>query len=177
MLLRPRDKRFRDIKIVNQTDQSLEAPKEKGITRFFIKKHAGWTNERKGAARFFGLEGFDFTLKTKEKEEAVIGLYDAVKIVLGEQLMRIITPEIKQRLEEAKFGVTTEPVTTEGVDRPNAGNENQFSESDKALIKAKGEAAAKAGRAGEKADWIKVIGLIALGAFASYLATHMGWIK
>ena len=175
MLLRPNDAHFTDVKVVNETDQSLESPRIKGITRFFIKMGKGWTNDQNGGARYLGLEGKDFTLELRGKVSHVINLLEAIKIVLGEIDFGKFTPEAKNALESAKFGVTTEAITTDasGV---NQGNENVFTESDKAMIKYHAEENAKAARGG-KMEWMPIaVGFLA-GCLITGLTFVMKWIK
>ena len=174
MILRPNDRHFMDVR-VEETDKSLQTPKIKGITRFFAKKYSGWTNDRNGETRYIGLEGCDYTLEIRGAITHIIGLDEAVKQVMPEADYKNLTEEAKRELGAAKFGIVTEAITPEK--REGEGNENQFSETDIKLIGAFGEAAAKAGKALEKTDWIKTLGLVAMGALAYHAAIIMGWIK
>jgi len=162
MLLRPNDMHFTDIKILDERDRALETPKVKGVTRFFLKRHRGWTNDKNGTSRYFGLEGYDFTLRLQTTEQTVLNLLEAVKIVLSDIDLGKFTPQAKDALESAKLCITTEPVTNEGIDLPNEGNENAFSEVDKALTKAKAEAMAKAQK-GNKFEWTTLLTGLAIG--------------
>ena len=172
MLLRPNDGHFSDIR-VDEKDKAFISPKIKGVTRFFLKKKGskGWTNDKGGGSRYFGLEGYDFTLKIGETQQSVLNLLEAVKIVLEDLDFNKFTPSAKTALESARFCVTTEPVTTEGVDKLNEGNENAFSEADMALIKAKGEATAKAGKT-EKLEFIQIIMGVMVGIIIGLLLVN-----
>ena len=174
MLCSPQDYRYDDLKITRETDGSLETVKRAGVTRFFLKKYRGWIN-RKGKSRFLALPGVDFTYEIKGKITHAISLLEAVKAVLSEVDLTKFTPEGIKALEEAKWGVTTEPILDENVGK-NSGNENIFTEADKKMIQYKADADAKAAKNNE-VPMLLIVALLGFGAFIGYLAVHMGWIK
>jgi len=175
MLLRPNDMHFRDLKIKDERDRALETPKEKGITRFFVKKHRGWTNDRGGTTRYFGLEGFDFTLQLIDQQTHIITLLEAVQIVLKDIDFQKFSKDAKEALQGARLCITTEPITGEGCNLPNEGNENAFSEADKALVKAKADEMAKAQKGG-KFEWITFLAGGGVVGLALIIAINLHWI-
>lgn len=137
ILLRPKDHRMKFIKIVDESDESLQGPKEKtGRTRYFVKKEAGWADEDHPQTMWLGLNAYAYTLKLQAIAEAqkVLKLADAVRIVLGPQVYDVIQPDLRTKLEEAELGLTVEtenPALTQGL---SAGNESRHTESDEMMV-------------------------------------------
>lgn len=175
MVLRPNNKHFVDLP-ATETDLSLQTPKIKGVTRHFIKRHPGWTSDKNGDSRYFGLEGIDYTLEMKGEEKHVLTLLEAVEIALPQVDFSKFTDNARAALASAKFGITAEAVQPSSDALKNRGNENIFTESDKAMIQFKAEATAKAMK-GAGLDWSNVAMGFLAGALLVYVAVNMHWLK
>lgn len=174
-LLRNRDKRFKEISIVNETDLSLQSMKNRGITRHFIKMGPGWTDEDKPRTIFLALEAFAYTLFMDGGTAIKITLAQALSTIWGKEAYDKIPKNLREQVEHDTFGITLSPKnppkTPEGV---YASNEARHSESDRAMID---YYARKVKEGQKKMDWtILILGVLA-GFGITYLAVNMHWIR
>jgi hypothetical protein len=153
LLLRNKDRRFKHIKIIDEHDEALEAPKEKnGVTRFFIKKGPGWTDEDRPQTMFLGFNAYAYTLIINKVPEKVLKLAEAVRIVLGKEVYDVITPDLRDKLEKAEFGINVEPDDPTTTGATLTGNETRHTVSDEKMIDYYAEKNAKAMQ-GNKIQW------------------------
>jgi len=174
-LLRPKDHRKKEITIVDESDESLQGPKEKnGRTRYFVKRGPGWADEDKPQTMWLGMNAYAYTLRIKtiiegKDEEGkqtikplqeVINLAHAVRLVLGEKIYASIPKDLGQRLETADLGITVEPENPALETGLSTGNEARHTESDEKMIDYYADKNAKAMQ-GNKIQWpILIAGLM-----------------
>lgn len=174
LLLRDRDKRFERVKIINETDTSLESAKgQKGITRHFIKRGTGYMEKGTGKTIFFAFEAGGHTADMEEGETTTLSLPETMREVLGSDIWEKVTPEIKEKLEHSTFGIVIEPAKTEKT--RGIGNESRHTESDEHMIDYFAEKVHKALKT--KFDIVTFGSGIAFGGFLVLLALVMKWIK
>lgn len=178
LLLRERDKRFERIKIINETDTSLESAKIKGVSRHFIKHGSGYMEKGTGKTIFFAFEAGGKTSLISEGETTKMTVSETVKTLVGDEIWNKIDPEIKEKLEHSQFGVIVEPINQSKNDPKGIGNENRHTESDHKMIDYFAETVSDKIRKGLKNSWIMpfaagggIIGLIV------YIAVHAGYLK
>lgn len=174
LLLRDRDKRFKEILIVNETDLSLQSAKSKGITRHFIKMGPGWTDENRSRTLFLALEAFSYTLFVDGGTAVKLTLSQALSTILGKEAYEKMSKDLREKVEHDTFGLTlspkSPPKTPEGV---YASNEARHSESDHAMI----DYYAKKMKEQKKTDWTMLLLGIFAGFAVTYLAVNMHWIR
>jgi hypothetical protein len=176
LLLRNKDRRFKHIKIVNETDEALESPKEKnGITRHFVKRGAGWTDEDRPQTMFLGFNAYEYTLTVGEIKQKVLRLAEAVRIVLGKEVYDVIQPDLRDKLEKAEFGITVEPEDPATAGKTTAGNEARYTESDISMINYYARKVKEAMQS--KAQWTPIIMGISIGIVIGILLVNFKVIK
>jgi len=177
LLLRNKDRRFKRIRITNETDESLESPKEKnGVTRHFEKRGAGWTDEDRPQTMFLGFNAYKYTLTINTVKESVINLAKAVRIVLGKEVYDVIQPELRDKLEKAEFGILIEPDDpfTSGASA-TMGNEARHTESDHVIIDYYAKKVKQALQG--KMQWNSVVMGVAVGVVLGIMLVNFKVIK
>jgi hypothetical protein len=133
--LRNKDRRFKRINIVDETDEALVSKKEKsGLTRFFTKRGGGWTDEDKPETMFLGFNAYKYTVEFNEVKQEVLKFSDAARIVLGKEVYDVIQPELKVKMEGAEWGITAEPIDPATTGAALVGNEARHTEADHEMI-------------------------------------------
>jgi hypothetical protein len=109
----PRDHRFIDFPVAEETSVSIECNEKRGYpTQRFYKHHPGFTGIvgrflKKPITRYLGREGTAYTWKVNEGEvEVQGGLAQAIKTICGEDFWDQIPDKQQELLQESRMGVT-----------------------------------------------------------------------
>lgn len=174
LLLRNRDKRFREIPIVNESDLSLQSVKSKGITRYFVKTGASWSDEKRQRTIFLALEGFCHTLYLNGTASAKFTLKQALIAVCGPSIFEKMPKDFKEKIESATFDITVEPLDPpKNLSGDYVSSEQRHTESDHEMV----DYYAKKMREQKKTDWLILLLSAGFGGLVILLAANMHWIK
>lgn len=116
MKLLPRDHRFLDFDIDEETAVTIECKEKKGFPPHrFIKLRPGFVGKsgrfiKRSVTRYLGKEGTAYTWQTEQNKFTEIpgGLPTALKGLWGKEFYEEMPPEQKQQLEENKLLVTVD---------------------------------------------------------------------
>ena len=104
-----------------------------------------------------------------------MGVGICLEKILGTELYKKVTPEIKEKVESATWGILVEPENPTAEELQGASNEARHSESDERMIDYYAKKVADALKS--KFEWTTVM----LGAFGGallvYVAVNMHWLK
>lgn len=174
MVIQPASKRFFDLPITRETENTLEA-KRRGIPHRYFKSGPAWSGD-KGVTRFLGIEGNAYTaIVTDDSPAKTLRLSQALKILWGNEYYDKKLPnEQKQILEHHVFGVTVQPDAVPITDKKmTISAENVDKENIKMAMDALGKNIKKKG----KTDWNQILLGFAGGALIVWIAANMHWIR
>jgi len=142
--LLPRDKRFLEFKIEEESAVGILCEPKKGYPLHrFIKLLPGYTGIvgrflKRAVTLYFGKEGTAYTWRLKSKLKQEIGsLAKALQMVWGEEFYNLIPEDARQKVEESKINVTVNlddadlAKDTEGKDLPVRREEDIKTEEDR----------------------------------------------
>jgi hypothetical protein len=188
--LRNKDRMFKRINIVDETDEALVSKKEKnGITRFFAKRGGGWNDEDKAEAMYLGFSGYKYTVSVHDSTQGtdangkivltptqeVLKLSDAVRVVLGKEIYKLIDPSYVNKLEGAEWGITAEPIDPATTGATLVGNEARHTEADHEMIDYYAHKSAQELKGGM--NWMQVLMGVAFGLIGGILLVSFKVIK
>ena len=173
MVIQPASKRFFDLLITRETENTLEA-KRRGIPHRYFKSGPGWSGE-KGVTRFLGIEGNAYTaIVVDDKPAKTLRLSQALRILWGEYYDKKLPNEQKQILEHHVFGVTVQPDAVPSEDKKmTISAENVDKENIKIAMDAQGKRLKKKG----KTDYMTLFYGSCIGGFIVYVLVNMHWLR
>jgi len=134
LLLSTRNGSLERVPIINETDLHLESGKKKGITRHFDIEGRGWMEKGVGKMYFFAYTALIKTTKLQNGVPVPMGVGVYLEKILGAELYKKVTPEIKEKVENAEWGILIEPVNPTDAELAGASNESRHTESDERMI-------------------------------------------
>jgi len=134
LLLSARNGSLERVPIVNETDLHLESHKKKGITRHFDIEGRGWMEKGIGKMYFFAYTAIIKTIRLENGEPITMGVGVCLEKILGVELYKKVTPEIKEKVENVEWGVIIDPILPTDVELRSASNESRHTESDEHMI-------------------------------------------
>ena len=172
MVIDPTSKRFYDLAILKETENTLEA-KRRGVPYRYFKSGPGWNGE-KGVTRFIGLEGTAYTaIVTDDNPKVIKPLSQAMKFILGEGYQKIPQPQ-REVIEHHVYGVTVQPDAVPMTDKKmTISAENVDKENIKIAMDAQGKRLKKKG----KTDYMTLLYGACIGGFVVYVLVNMHWLR
>ena len=175
LLLSARNGSLERVPILNETDLHLESAKKKGITRHFDIAGRGWMEKGVGKMYFFAYTALIKTIRLETAEKVEMGVGVCLEKILGAELYKKVTPEIKEKVENAEWGIIVEPISPTDAELKLASNESRHTESDEHMIDYFADKVHKALKT--KFDLVTFGSGVAFGGFIVLLALVMKWIK
>lgn len=175
LLLSARNGSLERVPIVNETDLHLESGKKKGITRHFDIEGRGWMEKGVGKMYFFAYTALIKTIRMQNGEPTTMGVGVCLEKILGAELYAKVHPDIKEKVENAEWGIIISPNNPTDEDLKGASNESRHTESDERMIDYYAKKIANALKS--KFDLTTLLMGGFGGGFLVLLAVMMRWIK
>ena len=176
LLLRPRDRRGKELKVIQETEIGLFCKGVKDVTYRFFKFGPSWIFNKGGrmTTQFFGIEGTAYIGLVRDVGEVKVSVKELLEFLWGEEFYAGIPQTQRTKVETDVLGITIE---IDKVDEEEAGlpvlTASDINDENENVVLGKLTPKKK----GSTGDTImKTVMAFLLGAFLMYFVRGQGYI-